>query len=378
MTAGVKIKKTATGAGILSTLTVALLTGGLAQASTPSPPPVATSSSSASSPSTVADEEGDVVSERTVIDKGHVDAVSARMVNDTFRTLFKDDRDPHDIIWREPTSVIMHLTPQAKVTVPDPAGNLSFLGDPGDSFYMIPQTQDPNILWAGWSTEAFGPNDIQGTFSLSLDEVDGPGDLVMFGWSPFGQPIMKFDTRDGIPDTYHVGPYTHEHSNWVFTEEGVYRLTFTYQATLTSGREVTDAQVFTMAVGDIDPDSVRLPGEDDGSASPTASPTSGGDESGEPTDDPSGGASQSVGTSTRNADSDGNATDDQDNEPSGGETTSGGTTGGGPTTTAGDGTLAATGSDRVLPIAVTSAGLLVIGTGVLLGMGRRRNRHTHP
>ncbi|WP_157848412.1 choice-of-anchor M domain-containing protein [Streptomyces scopuliridis] len=187
----------------------------------------------------------DVVDERIVIDSGHVDAIAPRLVEGKFRTLFRDSRTSN-AVWHEPTSVIMHLTSKSKETIPDPAGGLAFIGNPGDVYHSIPQTQNPEVLWAGWNTEAFQAADIQGEFELSLDEVEGPGSLLVFGWSPFGEPLMRFDTRDGLPDTYHVPARTHEHANWAFTEEGVYRMTFTFKARLASGEDVSDSQVFRL------------------------------------------------------------------------------------------------------------------------------------
>jgi hypothetical protein len=167
---------------------------------------------------------GDVVDERTVIDTGHVDAIAARLVDGEFRTLFKDSRDPAAVVWREPASVVMHLTPAGEQTVPDPPGGLGFLGEPGDVFHLIPQVQDPDVLWAGWNTESFAAADLQGRFTLSLDAIEGPGALVIRGWSPFGEPLPRFDTRDGMPDGYEVEAGTHEHANWAFTEEDVHLL----------------------------------------------------------------------------------------------------------------------------------------------------------
>ncbi|MER8029937.1 choice-of-anchor M domain-containing protein [Streptomyces bauhiniae] len=257
----------------------------------------------------------DVVDERTVIDVGHVDAVAPRLVDGRFRTLFKDSRTT-DVVWREPGSVIMHLTAKGKQTIPDPADGLSFIGGPGDTFYSVPQTQDPELLWAGWSTEAFQSADIQGNFTMSLDKVEGPGQLLIFEWTPFGEPMMRFDTRDGLPDTYEVPARTHEHANWAVTKEGVYRMTFTYKATLSSGEEVADSQVFTMAVGDVDLDGISLPGDGGGE-------TGGGSTGGGAAD---GGAAS--GGSTSGGAADGGSTGG--GSPSGG-TGDGGTTGGGST-----------------------------------------------
>ncbi|CAL9641013.1 choice-of-anchor M domain-containing protein [Streptomyces sp. enrichment culture] len=226
---------------------------------------------------------GDVLDERVVIDRGHVDAVAPRMVDGRLRTLFRDSRTS-DIVWREPGSVIMHLTAESKKVVPDPAGGSAFIGEAGQVYHLLPQTQDPALLWAGWSTEAFEPSSVQGRFSFSLDEVEGPGGLLVFNWSPFGEPLMRFDSRDGLPDAYAVPAVTHEHANWVFTEQGVYRMTFTVAATLASGEEVKDSQTYTMAVGDVDPDDVPLPGDSGGDSG-----GSGGDSGGD-SGDASGGA----------------------------------------------------------------------------------------
>ncbi|QIQ01082.1 choice-of-anchor M domain-containing protein [Streptomyces liangshanensis] len=253
--------------GALALAAAGLLSGGAAAGdggTGASAPPVVSLSGPAVPPAGSAAGEGadEVADQRLVVDSGHVDAIAARMVNGRFRTLFKDSRTD-DVTWHEPTSVVMHLTSKGRETVPDPADGLAFLGEAGDTYYTIPQTQDPDVLWAGWNTEEFQDTDVQGQFGLSLDKVEGPGGLLVFAWSPFGEPLMRFDSRDGLPDAYDVPARTHEHANWVFTHEGVYRMTFTFRARLASGEDVSDSQVFTMAVGDVDPAEVTLPGDPD-------------------------------------------------------------------------------------------------------------------
>ncbi|RMB82469.1 choice-of-anchor M domain-containing protein [Streptomyces shenzhenensis] len=360
----------------------------------------------------------EVADERIVIDTGHVDAIAPRLVDGEFRTLFKDSRTS-DVVWREPNSVIMHLTSRGKQTVPDPADGLSFIGDAGDTFYAIPQTQDPEVLWAGWSTEAFQNTDIQGNFTLALDKVEGPGGLLIFEWSPFGEPMMRFDTRDGLPDAYEVPARTHEHANWVFTEEGVYRMTFTFKAQLSSGAEVSDSQVFTMAVGDVDPDEVPLPGDEDPGGSTDGGATGGGSTDGGATGGGSTDGGATDGGSTDGGSTGGGATDggSADGGATGGGSTGGGSTGGGSTgggsvdggsvgggstdggstdggstsggsadepsgTTGGasvkGGTsgkeLAATGAGTAVPLGLTGAALLAAGAGTTVYLHRRKAR----
>ncbi|AUA17068.1 hypothetical protein CFP59_09261 [Streptomyces malaysiensis subsp. malaysiensis] len=332
----------------------------------------------------------DVLSDRIVIDQGHVDAVAPRMADGEFRTLFRDSRTS-DVVWREPGSVIMHLTDKSKQVVPDPAGGSAFIGEAGQVYYSIPQTQDPAILWAGWSTEAFSTSSVQGQLSFSLDKVEGPGGLLIFNWSPFGEPLMRFDSRDGLPDTYAVSAVTHEHANWVFTEQGVYRLTFTVSATLTSGEEVSDSQTYTMAVGDIDPDDVSLPGDSGGD---TGGGDSGGDSGGGSGGDASGGSGGGSGGGTgggqggntggdSGGDSDGGQGGDGGEESGvgGSEGSSGGGSGGGlgadagtgsGTAGIGDSELARTGADMTVPLGAGGAALLA-GAGALY-LSRRRPR----
>ncbi|MFI9616509.1 choice-of-anchor M domain-containing protein [Streptomyces sp. NPDC052023] len=377
----------------------------------------------------------DVVDERIVIDTGHVDAIAPRMVDGEFRTLFKDSRTT-EVVWREPRSVIMHLTTAGELTIPD--AGYDFLGAPGDVIYMIPQTQNPEVLWAGWSTEAFRDADIQGTFELSLNTLEGPGQLLMFDWDMFGQAVMKFDSTDGVGDTYPVAAQTHEHSNWAFTEPGVYRLGFTFSATLASGEVVSDSQIFTMAVGDVDTDSIALPGDDgdggnDGGTTDggqnggttdggqNGGTTNGGTTDGGTTDGGQNGGTTDGGQNGGTTDggqnggttdggqnggtTDGGTTDGgqnggttnggttdggQNGGTTNGGTTDGGTTGDNGTTgavtggatdggstsggTSPNGGLAQTGAGLALPLGASGAALLVVGAGAAVYLHRRKQQ----
>ncbi|MCX0247506.1 choice-of-anchor M domain-containing protein [Streptomyces drozdowiczii] len=293
----------------------------------------------------------DVRGERIVIDNGHVDAIAPRMVDGSFRTLFKDSRTT-DVVWREPSSVIMHLTDKGALTIPEEG--YDFLGAPGDVVHMIPQTQNPDVLWAGWSTEAFGESDLRGPFELTLRTVEGPGALLLFGWSPFGEPEMKFDSRDGLPDAYTVPARTHEHSNWAFTQPGVYRLGFTFKATLASGEDVSDTQTFTMAVGDVDVDSITLPGDEEGQ-------TDGGTTDGGQSDGGTTGGGQTDGGTTGGGQTGGG-------QDTAGSATDAGTGGG----TSPHGELAQTGAGVALPLGASGAALLVAGAGAAVYLHRRR------
>ncbi|QQQ73453.1 choice-of-anchor M domain-containing protein [Saccharothrix sp. 6-C] len=186
-----------------------------------------------------------------VLDDGHVDLIAPRLLDGELTTQVKDGTaGPDRAVWRDPADVVLHLVPAARNTVPaDPA--YSFLGAPGAPVWLIPQTQVPGIVWAGWNTESLSPRDVTGGVDLRVTAVDGPGRLAVFlsGIAP----VVLVDSGDGLPDTTAVPLGTHAHANWGFGAEGAYRVTVEVAATLADGRTVTDRDVFTIAVGDVDP-----------------------------------------------------------------------------------------------------------------------------
>lgn len=331
-------------------------------------------------------DEPPVMSERTVIDVGHVDAVSPRMTDGGFQSLLLDDRDALNPVWRTPESVILHLTPAGALPLTADDLGFNFLGSPGDTVYVIPQTQDPDLIWAGWSTQSFTTGDVTGDMRLSLDIVEGPGDVVLWQWSPFGEPEMIIDGRNGLPASYAVPPGTHQHANWAFTKSGVYRLTFRWSAELADGTKVEDASKYTFAVGDVDTSSIELP-SDGSSPSPSPTTTS-------PTPTPSGTPSPSHGgatpsdspppseSSSPSASAEPSVTDAS---PSTGATSGTDTSSAGGTVPGGDsgsaeasgasGQLAHTGAPFEPAWAAAAAGTLIVGgAGILVARHRRRER----
>ncbi|MCL2729939.1 MAG: choice-of-anchor M domain-containing protein [Actinomycetia bacterium] len=328
--------------------------------------------------------EAPVHSERTVIDVGHVDAISPRMVGGAFRTLLLDDREALAPVWRTPGSVILHLTQAGAVTISDDTPGFFFLGAPGTTIHTIPQTQDPDVIWAGWSTQSFTSDDVRGDMRLTLEGVDGPGDVVLWEWSPFGEPEMVIDGRAGLPASYPVPTFTHQHANWAFTRPGVYRLKFTWSADLVKGGTVSDTAVYTFAVGDLDTSAITLPGDgatptpDPTGTTPTPDPTTTTPAptastpattppatTGTPTGTPS--ATPSVTATATTPAGGGTATTPPAPSPGAGAND--------PSPQSGSrGALAATGSSQVLPTAAAGAALVAAGAVAVVAVRRRSGR----
>ncbi|WP_327371189.1 TIGR03773 family transporter-associated surface protein [Streptomyces sp. NBC_01217] len=288
----------------------------------------------------VADRSG-IAAQKVVIDDGHVDAIAGKMVGGRLRTLFKDSRNPADVIWREPSSVVLHVSRKAKEKVPA-AGAYSFLGRAGSDFWLVPQVQKPGVVWAGWNTEALGSGDLKGPVDMKLTRVTGPGSLAIWETAGLGGAQVLYDSKDGLPDTRKVDLGVHAHANWGFSEQGTYKVTFQLSGTLPSGRTTADTRTFTFAVGDVDPNAVTPGGgSDDGASNGSSGPTGG---SAGPGDSRSDGGSAS-------------------------------TTGGGSTSTTGGGSLAHTGGGAAVPLAL-GAGVLVIGGAAAVAVSRSGRRRT--
>ncbi|MFO1477905.1 MAG: choice-of-anchor M domain-containing protein [Verrucomicrobiota bacterium] len=137
----------------------------------------------------------------------------------------------------------------AQLTIPNNP-YYTFLGQPGSPVWILPQTQDTNLPYVGISTEEIPPGVFNGPLSFELVSVDGPGNFFAWANPGFGQPpIIKFICTNGVvsPGYNVMTPSTgsHEHYNWAFSTNGLYRVTFRYSGQLAAdgtyitGRNVT-------------------------------------------------------------------------------------------------------------------------------------------
>ncbi|MEU4657842.1 TIGR03773 family transporter-associated surface protein [Streptomyces sp. NPDC023723] len=229
-----------------------------------------------------ADDNGDdsaVVSEKKVLDDGHVD-FAARVVDGKLQIHLKDGTVAGRTIWREPSSVVLHVKPAARNTVPD-NDEFTFLGQAGAPVWLLDQVQQEGLLWPGWSTDNITAGATEGNVRFSLTAVDGPGAYALYTYDAMSGADVLFDSGDGVPDSFDVAPNTHAHGGWAFTAQGTYRLTFRMSGKLAGGKAVSDTETVTFVVGDTDPSTVSPGGgTDQGSAGssngdPGSSDTSG-------------------------------------------------------------------------------------------------------
>ncbi|WP_171117389.1 MULTISPECIES: TIGR03773 family transporter-associated surface protein [unclassified Streptomyces] len=284
--------------------------------------------------------DADVVSTPVVIDEGHID-IAARVVDEKMQIHVKDGTVSGETTWREPSSVVLHVRPAAKNTLPD-GDEFAFLGKAGDPVWLLDQVQQDGLLWPGWSTDNIEAGATKGGVKFSLDDVKGPGTVALYTYDAMSGATVLFNSKDGVPDSFDIPANTHAHGGWAFTKEGTYRLTFTMSGTLADGTAVSDTETVAFVVGDENPNAVE-PG--DGSGNGSSSGTGG--TTGTAGDGPSG-------------------TSGDDASPAGGSSGSEGSK-------ASDGSMASTGAGNAVLLGGTAAALAALGTAFVAVTRGRRN-----
>ncbi|WP_199734078.1 choice-of-anchor M domain-containing protein [Micromonospora musae] len=189
--------------------------------------------------------------EKVVLSKGHTDAVDVHYEGGALSLKVHDDTVSPSVT-RDPVDVTFQVLPDAAMAVPDDP-RFAFLGPVGSQVWLLPMTQDPDLLWPGWNTTTLNSGVFAGDkVRLSLVDVQGPGNVTLFTQDAFGGPIIKFRGDDGLPDAIDVPVHTHAHSNWAFSALGSYTLKFQADATLTSGTTVSTGPVdYSFVVGEL-------------------------------------------------------------------------------------------------------------------------------
>lgn len=222
--------------------------------------------------------------ERVVIDDGHVD-LGPRFVEGRWRFQLHDDT-AQPMVWRALSDVVVAADDRVRTEVPDDPA-LRFLGEPGSDVWVLPQNQQPGVVWPGWSTQDDEVVErVSDPVTWTLDEVDGPGSMVLYLTSGLGEHQVVFSggsapaAGDPGATSTEVPIDTHAHGSWVFTAPGAYRITMTMAATDVDGERHSDTATLQVAVGDVDPAEVFALGDEtiDDAGAPDAGAATGGDD----------------------------------------------------------------------------------------------------
>ncbi|WP_326556161.1 choice-of-anchor M domain-containing protein [Micromonospora sp. NBC_01796] len=187
---------------------------------------------------------------RVVLDSGHVD-IGPHYRDGTWTVRVHDDTVVPSV-WRQPSEAVIRVRDTAVLPIPDDPA-YAFLGQrPGTPVYVVPQTQNRDVVWVGWNTQDPGVMDtIQRGVTMKLTGVHGPGSLIVYLQSGnLGAPQVLWDSTKTLPQDLWVDTNTHTHANWVFGGPGVYLVALEITADLADDRPLTGTGVLRFAVGD--------------------------------------------------------------------------------------------------------------------------------
>lgn len=195
----------------------------------------------------------------TILSSGHIDYAS-RLVGGQLQSLIGDDTAGAKV-YREPSGTILWLKPSSRVTLPAGYGQV---GPAGSSVWQVPQTQNPGLIWLGWSTESLNAGNTQGPVTWTINSINGPGSLRVYLSGSFGGVQSMVFNNGG---SYSIPLGVHAHANWAFSAEGIYRISTTQTATLANGQVSSDTEILTIVVGNVDPASAAGSGSGCGTIS---------------------------------------------------------------------------------------------------------------
>ncbi len=187
--------------------------------------------------------------EASEISVGHVD-LGPRLIDGQWRAGLRHDAES-GAVWRDPNQTVLRVSDAAIMTAPDSA-DYPFLADvAGKPVYVVPQTQNPGVVWLGWNTQDPAVTaTIDRGLTMRVGPVCGPGRAWLFLQSgTFGKPLLLADSGAAPGDVW-IDSGTHVHANWAFSAPGTYTATVTFLGTTTAGEAVSASTTLRFAVGD--------------------------------------------------------------------------------------------------------------------------------
>ncbi|WP_285474925.1 choice-of-anchor M domain-containing protein [Actinoplanes sp. NBRC 101535] len=219
-----------------------------------------------------------------VLEAGHAD-IGPRYRDGAWSVQIHDDATS-PAVWRHPEEAIFRVRDTARQQIPaDDA--YAFLGEaPGSEVYVVPQTQQDDVVWIGWNTQDPGVmSAIDRGVTMTLRGVQGPGSLTVYLQSGnLGAPQVLWASAKPQAQSIWAETNTHTHANWVFSKPGAYLVAVDVTADLADGGTIAASTILRFAIGDTtDPAAARaatyagdlLPGTTPAAAPATTEATTG-------------------------------------------------------------------------------------------------------
>ncbi len=218
--------------------------------STPAPtsPAPTAPEPTAPAPSTSASQPEKLSTEPVTISAGHIDLFNVASRGGLLELAAKDGTG-QGYVYRSPESVTILIDDSAFTKLP--ASLAQQLAERG---YFISEngTSQQTLPFMGWDTSAVAPD--YSSIDLEFISVTGPGRILLFQSSPFTgltSPFSdgRFEMSSGSVITQNFP--SHVHTNWLFTEPGVYTVKVRAVGTPQAGDQRLASQVgtYTFVVG---------------------------------------------------------------------------------------------------------------------------------
>ena len=195
-----------------------------------------------------------LLSDPVEIARGHLDVRLTQASGEgglTYGLAVKDDSltNARTSVLRTVGSTTLAVAPNARFVRPASLSDPSYdvLGPVGTAIYVLPETQNSDIVWPGLSTEGIDYAALPDGADLTLHLAQAPegARVAFFQGGTFGAGAkVHFDSTKG-DGLVHTTEATHMHGNWVFSAPGTYRI----EVGARSGeRSLVEPQSFTVVV----------------------------------------------------------------------------------------------------------------------------------
>ena len=195
-----------------------------------------------------------LLSDPVEIARGHLDVRLTQASGEgglTYGLAVKDDSltNARTSVLRTVGSTTLTVAPNARFVRPASLSDPSYdvLGPVGTATYVLPETQNSDIVWPGLSTEGIDYAALPEGADLTLHLAQAPegARVAFFQGGTFGAGAkVHFDSSKG-DGVVHTTEATHMHGNWVFSAPGTYRI----EVGARSGeRSLVEPQSFTVVV----------------------------------------------------------------------------------------------------------------------------------
>ena len=179
------------------------------------------------------DPASSLLSDPVEIARGHLDVRLTQAAGEngtTYGIAVKDDSltAARTSVLRTLGSTTLAVAPNARFVRPASLSDASYdvLGPVGAATYVLPETQNSDIVWPGLSTEGIDYAALPEGADLTLHLAQAPvgARVAFFQGGTFGAGAkVHFDSTKG-DGVVHTTEATHMHGNWVFSAPGTYRI----------------------------------------------------------------------------------------------------------------------------------------------------------